>query len=239
MKSSAAPSSRSDRATANSRSTSTPVSAAVGSSITTTRASADERLRDLDELLVGDRQAAGRPARVDRHAEPGEELARPGCTIAAPVDGFETTQWLAAHRDVLRDGQVGEQRRLLVDDRDPGRLRVRGTRSARAAHRRARGCRRPGGARRPASSRSWTCRRRSRRPARAPHRRTGRTRRPGRRRRRRTTSIRRGPAAVPPSVTSRSSLKGFKVVGGKYGWPRVGVKRWTPDSSDLAIGFGH
>ena len=86
MNSTAAPCARSVRITSNSRSTSTVVSAAVGSSITSTLASKRERLGDLDDLLVGDRQAAGRPVRVERNAEPGEDLGRGSRFIAAPVD---------------------------------------------------------------------------------------------------------------------------------------------------------
>ena len=84
-----------------------------------------QRLADLDHLLVGDGQAAGDPRRVERHAEALEDrgrlvLHRAPVDPAAPV---QTTQRLAADEHVLRDGQVGEQRRLLVDHRDAGRPR--------------------------------------------------------------------------------------------------------------------
>jgi hypothetical protein len=80
-----------------------------------------QRLGDLHDLLVGDGQPAADPARVQPHAEPPEQRGR----LAAhppPVDAPPRPQWLPAHEDVLRDGQVGEQGRFLVDDRDPGVL---------------------------------------------------------------------------------------------------------------------
>jgi hypothetical protein len=82
-----------------------------------------ERLRDLDDLLVGDREAAGRAARVDRDAEALEQRGR-GPVELGPVDAAEPAGRLPAHEDVLRDAEVREQRGLLVDDGDAGRLRV-------------------------------------------------------------------------------------------------------------------
>ena len=73
--------------TRNSRSTSTSVSAAVGSSMISTRAFERERLGDLDDLLVGDRQAAGQPGRVEHHAEPREDLGRVAVHGAADRSG--------------------------------------------------------------------------------------------------------------------------------------------------------
>jgi hypothetical protein len=79
-------------------------------------------LADLDDLLVRDGQPAGDPRRIERDPEPGEyrRRLRPH---GPPVDTPGGTQGLAADEHVLRHGQVGEQRRLLVDDRDPGRER--------------------------------------------------------------------------------------------------------------------
>jgi hypothetical protein len=44
-----------------------------------------------------------------------------GALRALLLVGALRAQGLAAHEDVLRHGQVGEQRRLLVDHRDAGR----------------------------------------------------------------------------------------------------------------------
>ena len=84
-----------------------------------------QRLRDLDELLVGDRQPAREPVGV----EPNAELLEHGGRLAPHppvVDAAEPLERLYADEDVLGDGQVGEERRLLKDDRDPGRLRLLG-----------------------------------------------------------------------------------------------------------------
>ena len=78
-------------------------------------------LRDLDDLLVGDREAQGGAPGVDVHAEPVEELLGLG-VHRRPVDPAAAAERLAAHEDVLGDRQVREQRRLLVDHRDAGRL---------------------------------------------------------------------------------------------------------------------
>ena len=85
MKSTAVPRARSVSATPNSRSTSRVVSAAVGSSITITRASAEQRLRDLDELLVGDREPAREPVGIEPDAELLEQRERVAAH-PAPVD---------------------------------------------------------------------------------------------------------------------------------------------------------
>ena len=79
-------------------------------------------LGDLDDLLVGDRQTERRAARVDVHAEPLEEVASPR-GACRPVDrGRLPADGHPAHEDVLGDREVGEERRLLVDDRDAGVL---------------------------------------------------------------------------------------------------------------------
>ena len=124
-KSTASPCARRVSTMPNSRSTSVLVSAAVGSSITITPRVRRQRLRDLDELLVGDREAARQPVGV----EPDAELLEDGGRLAAhppAVDAAEPLERLHADEDVLGDGQVGEERRLLEDDRDPGGLRLLG-----------------------------------------------------------------------------------------------------------------
>ncbi len=82
-------------------------------------------LRDLDDLLVGDGEAARRATGVDRDAQPLEEALGLG-VHRRPVDPAGAAERLAAHEDVLGDRQVGEQRRLLVDHRDAGRLGLGG-----------------------------------------------------------------------------------------------------------------
>ena len=73
MNSTAAPASRSVRTTENSRSTSGPESAAVGSSMISIARVEAQRLGDLDDLLVGDREAAHRALGVEADAEPVEQ----------------------------------------------------------------------------------------------------------------------------------------------------------------------
>ena len=111
-------SARSVRTTSNSRSTSMPVSAAVGSSMTITVASNEIALA-ISTICwsATDRPRAGR---VGSRATPRrlEHLGRRGVHRAA-VDAAAPAERLAAHEDVLGDAQVGEQRRLLVDHRDP------------------------------------------------------------------------------------------------------------------------
>ncbi len=84
-----------------------------------------QRLRDLDELLVGDREPAREPVGVEPDAELLEHRGRLAAHPPA-VDAAEPLERLHADEDVLGDGQVGEERRLLEDDRDPGRLRLLG-----------------------------------------------------------------------------------------------------------------
>ncbi len=57
-----------------------------------------------------------------RAGRPAARTARPPASrISLPVDPPARPQRLAAHEDVLRDRQVGEEGRLLVDDRDARR----------------------------------------------------------------------------------------------------------------------
>ena len=123
--------------------------------------------------------------------------------IAPPVDPPQRAERVVAHDDVLRDAEVGEQRRLLVDHRDAGVARVvRGVEVDRLAvdeHRRPR----RGGRRRRAPSRASTCRRRSRPSARAPRRGAARgCRRAARGRRRRTSLASRSSTIGAASLTS-------------------------------------
>ena len=80
-----------------------------------------QRLGDLDDLLVRDGQPAADAARVELDPQPGEQGG--GVRVhPAPVDAPPGQQRLAPHEDVLGHAQVGEERGLLVDDRDPGVL---------------------------------------------------------------------------------------------------------------------
>ena len=178
MNSTAAPRSRSARTTPNSRSTSWPDSAAVGSSMISTRASKRERLGDLDDLLVGDREAAHGLLGVEAHAEAVHQLLDAVRCSARAVDAPQRAERVAAHHHVLRHREVGEERRLLIDHGDAGVARVG---RAVEVDRRAvdqHVARRPAAARRRACARSSTCPRRSRRPAPAPRRRAARSTRP-------------------------------------------------------------
>ena len=78
-----------------------------------------EGLGDLDQLLLGDREAERDPVEVEPDAEPLED--RLGLRVhRREVDAAPGAQRLAADEDVLDHREVGEERRLLVDDRDPG-----------------------------------------------------------------------------------------------------------------------
>ena len=78
---------------------------------------AGERLGDGDLLLLGDGQVAHRPGRVAlREAEQAEQL-EDLLVLPGPVDPAARDD-LAADEDVLGDGQLGEELRLLVDGLD-------------------------------------------------------------------------------------------------------------------------
>lgn len=81
------------------------------------------RLGDLDDLLVGDRETLGETVRIDRDTELGEELSGIA-PHARTVDQTETVSRLPTDEDVLGDGEVGKERRLLIDDGDPGVFRL-------------------------------------------------------------------------------------------------------------------
>ena len=73
---------------------------------------------DLDHLLLADRKAAGLGGRIDGEADPLEQ--RPG--IAAdrlPIDRAGAAGRVLLEEDVLRHGELGDQRDLLEDDLDP------------------------------------------------------------------------------------------------------------------------
>src|SRR6266508_5468630 len=80
-----------------------------------------DRLRDLDELLLGHRQVADGAIGIDRDLEAVERLA---CTLAsaAPRDK-STSARKPAEVDVLGDGQRGNERELLIEGRDSQVLR--------------------------------------------------------------------------------------------------------------------
>lgn len=85
-----------------------------------------ERLGDLDDLLVGDGQSARRAVGVEFDTE---SLHQGGGRLVGGlvVDTAEGAPGLAAHEDVLRDRQVGEEGGLLIDHRDARVAGVGGT----------------------------------------------------------------------------------------------------------------
>ena len=107
-----------------------------------------QRLGDLDELLVGHRQAADGRADVEPDVELLEQgLRRPA--RGAPVEDPEPAGRGVADEHVLGDGQVREQARLLVDDGDAERSGLGRAVDLGRLRRRARSCRcRAGGRRR-------------------------------------------------------------------------------------------
>ena len=99
-----------------------------------------ERLRDLEQLPVGDAEPAHRGVGVDPDRELAEDAGRLDAH-RAPVDGAEAGAEVAPGEDVLGDGQILEDRRLLVhrDDAQP----VRGLRVGDPPRRRPRSRSRP------------------------------------------------------------------------------------------------
>ena len=76
-----------------------------------------QRLGDLDQLLLADADVADLGGRVLLETDAGEELR--GLLIGlVPVDEAERALDLVVEEDVLRDGEVGTQSELLVDDDD-------------------------------------------------------------------------------------------------------------------------
>ena len=77
-----------------------------------------DRLGDLHELLLGHAQRFDETLRVDRGSDTRQELG--GLTTACvPVDRPPRATTLEREGDVLSDGEVRKQRRLLIDRRDP------------------------------------------------------------------------------------------------------------------------
>ena len=125
MKSTALPRARSVSTMPNSRSTSCVVSAAVGSSITITRAfvvSAFAISTSCWSAIESPRASRSGSSRTPSWSKTRGRLA----PHPPAVDAAEALQRLRADEDVLGDAQVGEERRLLEDDRDPGGLRLLG-----------------------------------------------------------------------------------------------------------------
>ena len=100
-------------------------SAAVGSSMISTRASSE--MAFAISMICW--SAIERPSvialGVERDAEPREDLRRLLAHRLA-VDAADAVGRLAAHEDVLGHRQIGEERRLLVDHGDAGGLGLRG-----------------------------------------------------------------------------------------------------------------
>ena len=86
-----------------------------------------QRARDLDELLLGDRQRGNRRAGIDGQADAADDLAR-GVDHLAPVHQAERPDRRAADEDVFRHRQRRDQAEFLVDGDDArplGILRAR------------------------------------------------------------------------------------------------------------------
>ena len=84
-----------------------------------------QRLGDLDQLLVGDAQAAHQPAWVQLNTEVAQD-ARHRRVLGAGVDAPEAAQRLPPHQHVLGHREVGKEGRLLIDDGHARPLRVAG-----------------------------------------------------------------------------------------------------------------
>ena len=84
-----------------------------------------DRLGDLDDLLLGHAERFDQARRIDRGADPAEELRRPALTCR-PVQPPPRAAGFERHRDVLGDRQVGEERWLLVDGGDAERAGAAG-----------------------------------------------------------------------------------------------------------------
>ena len=84
-----------------------------------------ERLGDLHHLLLGHAERLDQAIGIDRRADPRQEIRRQACA-RPPVHASPRVAALERQRDVLGDGEVGEERGLLVDGRDPQGPRDRG-----------------------------------------------------------------------------------------------------------------
>ena len=104
--------------TRNSTSTSAALSADVGSSMISTRASwASARAISID-LLLAEAQIADLRARVQRLVEALQQLRWPARAARDWSTMTPLAQALARHEHVVGDAEVGEEAELLVDDRD-------------------------------------------------------------------------------------------------------------------------
>ena len=86
-----------------------------------------ERARDLEHLLHADAEVAGRRVEVDLRrigAEHAAQRARARCASARPRSTRPNRDRLAAEHEVLGDRHLGDERQLLVHDRDAGSPRV-------------------------------------------------------------------------------------------------------------------
>ncbi len=84
-----------------------------------------DRLGDLDDLLLRHAERLDEPFGIDRGADAAEQLRRV-LTPGFPAQSAPGAAALERQRDVLGDGQVREERGLLVDRRDAkGARRVR------------------------------------------------------------------------------------------------------------------
>ena len=94
------------------------------------RASAPERPRDLDQLLLGHRQPADLDFRVDRRANRSSNVACPRRRLA-PADAAPAAPRLESDRDVFSDGEIAERAPAAGRSRRfPGRVHARDRGSA-------------------------------------------------------------------------------------------------------------
>ena len=119
----ATPARASCRTTLNKVSHSDVERADVGSSMIKIRASSDNALAISTNCCSPILSSAMRLCSVDNDAEPLQKPAS-GLHDATTVDDSTEDQWLAAEKDVVGRGQLGNQVEFLVDDRDARALGV-------------------------------------------------------------------------------------------------------------------
>ena len=135
----ATPSRRSDSTIPNSRRTSWAESEAVGSSMIRTR-TCNESALAISTVCCSARVRPRAGSSVSRRTPSRPRIASASRRIRATVDHAAAVAM--ADEDVLRDRQVREDHRLLVDRRDPQILGVEGARRATPPRRRSPSCRR-------------------------------------------------------------------------------------------------
>jgi len=81
-----------------------------------------QRLGDLDQLLLGDRQRLDRCVGVDPRGDAQKQAARPIPHRGAVEQA--AARRLKPEEDVVGDAALGQQAELLVDDADPGPARL-------------------------------------------------------------------------------------------------------------------